>query len=399
MNERIKQCLLFVLLFAVFLTASYTVSSDEAYAATPHPYDTYCSSSIQPPMTGWLSFMSQTGYYRQSGGVYVVDPKPAGLLANGYFTMGSNSSTNWVIASTKPIKFLKHTNGNYYANFSVDSSFNPVKDLRTVPSSYNSSTTISSLKGSQPPSSQQGYQPWAWTGSGTGTMITGTPASPTTNNLNWTSGVSVGQGSQWWYPIGQTTGTSSRSNPCKKFGNVTYDASWDTTTATTTTVDNKTYPTTEGCKMTDIGCLLQNAFATVENTFIAVGEAIVNGFALLFSPDQSTLAYSFDELKTFMFDKLGFLTYPIEWALDLYEFTIGQLTNDINWSYTVCNGNGPVFELGGISGSNFMGGDVNIDPCAIPDVIMTPLRILAQIGISLMLVYAFRHKIHEVMEK
>lgn len=388
-----KKCLLYVLSFVLLLTASFTATSDSASAANAN--DAFCSSAVQPNFSGWLSFFSQSGYYYQTGGVYYVRKKPSGMMSNGFIRMNS-SSTMSLFASTKPIELFKHSNGKYYANLSVNPSFNIETDLGVTPGTYSSSTTQSSLKGSQPPLSQQGATDWSWTGDlASRHYWSGVPTSPPANPKALTGGVDVGQGSEWWIEIYNPS--SGVSAPCKKFGNVTYDASWDQATAGTTTVDNKVYPTTQGCSMTDIGCLLQQTFSTVANTFLAVGEAIVNGIASLFSPDVDTLKYSFDEFSNSLLDTLGFLAYPFEWIIDCLDALYGGIVADGSWSIGFCGIDS--FDWGFETGT-FFGSNININYCSTLVYKLTAVStILFPVLISYALIRTFKHKIDEVHSK
>jgi len=391
--KRIKKCLLFVALFALLLTSSFTASSGSVSAANAN--DAFCSSAVQPNMPGWLSFFSQSGYYYQTGGTYYVRKKPSGLMSNGYI-QATGSGTYRIVASTKPIVLFKHTNGLYYANFSSNPTFNIETDLGQTPGSYSASTTLSSLKGSQPPLTQQGATEWSWTGDLASRQYwSGTPASPPATPQALTGGVDVGQGSEWWSQI--YVPTSGNSAPCKKFGNVTYDASWDQAIATTTTVDKKTYPTTQGCSMTDIGCLLQQTFSTVANTFLAVGEAIVNGIALLFTPDVDTLKYSFDQFTDSLTDTLGFLAYPFEWIIDTLDALYGGIVADGSWGTGFCSLDS--FDWGLPTGT-FFGSNININYCSeLANRIADVSRILFPVLISYALIRTFKHKIDEVHQK
>lgn len=395
-----KKCLLFVQLSAVLLTASFTGflgKTQQVFAA--HPYDTYCSSSVQPQnFENWLSFASQSGYYFQSGGTYYVFDKPASYLGNGWFQMGSNATTNMWYGSTKPIKFFKHTNGKYYANMSVNPSFNPRYDMRTFSGSYTPTTTQSQFKGSQPPLSQQGATAWSWTGQGAGRGVwSGVPSAYPTSNLQWTGGVSVGQGSEWWWEFGQTTGTASYSNPCKVYGNSTYDSSWDQLIAGSVTVSNKTFDNNEGCSRLDIGCLLSNTFATVTETLVSTSEAIIRGIAGLFTPDVDTLKYSFEQFSNSLLDTLGFLAYPFEWIIDTLDALYGGIVADGSWGTGFCAIN--EFDWGLPSGT-FFGSYITIDYCSpLADKIADVSRILFPVLISYALIRTFKHKIDEVHQK
>jgi len=73
------------------------------------------------------------------------------------------------------------------------------------------------------------------------------------------------------------------------------------------------------CDTFDIACKIKDVFQGVQNTFASVGQFIVKGIANIFIPTQSQITEFFVDLNTFHNTKFGFLTYPINWTIDLFE--------------------------------------------------------------------------------
>lgn len=70
---------------------------------------------------------------------------------------------------------------------------------------------------------------------------------------------------------------------------------------------------------TDVGCHIKNAFSFVGDSFKAVGEAMVNGIAFLFMPDQAEMNKTITDFQTFMSEKLGFLLYPFTFVVEFSD--------------------------------------------------------------------------------
>lgn len=73
------------------------------------------------------------------------------------------------------------------------------------------------------------------------------------------------------------------------------------------------------CDTLDIACQIGNIFSGVRNTFVAVGQAIVNGIASLFVPSSEFMTTEINDFSDFLEEKLGFLVYPIQFSQDLIE--------------------------------------------------------------------------------
>lgn len=175
--------------------------------------------------------------------------------------------------------------------------------------------------------------------------------------------------------------------------NISYDSTWTSQMGGFAQIpgDDGKYE----CDTWDVVCKVKNIFTGIADTFINVGEAIVNGISLLFSPDTSAFGVQFDELTDFMADKFGFLFYPIDWIID----TLGQIEsrgeNNTSWGIGACNATKPTLSVPEIPNNGFFGGSPTISFCNLGGLEYI-IRVLAQMGISIVLIYAFRHKIHEI---
>ena len=81
--------------------------------------------------------------------------------------------------------------------------------------------------------------------------------------------------------------------------------------------DEILYNTT--CDTFDIPCQINRVFNGIANTFISVGQAIVNGIAALFLPDSATISQYFEDIKQSFNDQIGFLSYPFTFLIDLFN--------------------------------------------------------------------------------
>lgn len=184
--------------------------------------------------------------------------------------------------------------------------------------------------------------------------------------------------------------------------NLTYDGNWPSGSKPPVanfeglTAQNPT----KGCSAIDIGCWIGKIFDGVIDGFQSLAEGILAGITFLFVPDTEVAEITFNDIMDFITEKLGFLVYPIEWLMDLLDGIVGGIDNDASWGTSICGvGTSTLPTLPGVSGSNFFGGNVSIDWCAIPSVIRNAARVLAQVAIVLVLFHSFKHKLHEVMTK
>jgi hypothetical protein len=81
--------------------------------------------------------------------------------------------------------------------------------------------------------------------------------------------------------------------------------------------------TGQGCSLTNVSCVLSGAFDKVANTLAGIAQASFNLFAKLFAPDSATIKTSFDDLSTYISGKLGFLTYPATFLVDVFNAFTG----------------------------------------------------------------------------
>lgn len=108
-----------------------------------------------------------------------------------------------------------------------------------------------------------------------------------------------------------------------KVYNVDYEPDWDGPTYSSYEDDNPVLPS---CDTFDVICQTQNIFASIGNVFTGIAERIVAGIARLFQPDSSTMNQLFDDLRTLMETKLGFLAYPLTFIVDLFNAMINAPT-------------------------------------------------------------------------
>lgn len=159
---------------------------------------------------------------------------------------------------------------------------------------------------------------------------------------------------------------------------------------------------TKSCSPIDLQCWFSTVFSGFTNTFFNLGQALLSGIAYLFTPDGDTFAVQFDELMTFFSEKFGFLFYPIEWLLDMLGGVVGTVDNDISWGVSQCSISSLDLGLTEISSWNFMGANIPFDKIACNSFTIyfaTASRVLFPPLISLYLIFAFRHKIHELKTK
>jgi hypothetical protein len=140
----------------------------------------------------------------------------------------------------------------------------------------------------------------------------------------------------------------------------------------------------------DFGCWVGRAFNGIENTFIAVAQAILKGLAWLWAPDQLKTQQQFGSLNTFLQDKLGFMLYPITFIIDLFNSFTSTANN---W----CTTSSCVKSFGNFQGQPF---SININTGAtvypaIWQYFLAAIRGLTVLG----LIFAIRHKYLEIVNK
>lgn len=184
----------------------------------------------------------------------------------------------------------------------------------------------------------------------------------------------------------------------------TWDASYTATKPTMkdlSTITEETIPD-PSCSPLNLLCWLGKITSQMASTYRELAEAILTGFAALFTPDTTTFEYQFDELTTFFGDKLGFLFYPIEWLLDMLGGVVGTIDNDISWGVSQCSISSLDLGLTDSSSIQFMGMNIpfNTMACnAFTSYFATATRVIFPPLIGMYLIFAFRHKIHEIKTK
>lgn len=95
-----------------------------------------------------------------------------------------------------------------------------------------------------------------------------------------------------------------------------------------TTYDGRTtfstvYPsesTTSPCNgALDVGCWIARAFTGVSDTFLNVMRAFTSAFVSFWLPDTEAISTSFSDLQTTLSTKLGFLTFPAVFLIDVFN--------------------------------------------------------------------------------
>lgn len=137
------------------------------------------------------------------------------------------------------------------------------------------------------------------------------------------------------------------------------------------------------CDTLDIACQVGRLFTGVANTFVSVGEAIVNGIASLFIPDSAIIGDTVDGLITQLEDTLGFLYYPIELITDI----VAEINNTNDCANSCAY----------VAPGTFFGGTIEIDPFAaeddlplLYDTVFTYSRIFTVLGVVTSYFYRYR---------
>jgi len=113
------------------------------------------------------------------------------------------------------------------------------------------------------------------------------------------------------------------------------------------------------CDTLDIACKINDVFQGVKNTFASVGNYIVRGIASIFLPPSGFFETEFNRLTVFFTEKLGFLTWPIEWFVEFYN----AFDSSSNW----CTTSACIKDFGQIFGGQFVV-DFSVVPRLIPDL-------------------------------
>jgi len=105
------------------------------------------------------------------------------------------------------------------------------------------------------------------------------------------------------------------------------------------------------CDTLDIACQLGNAWNGVSNTFLSVGQTIVSTIGSFFTPDEALINQKIADLQSAIYTKLGFLTYPVEFFVDLKD----AFDNPSQWCNTTsCTLTAPGTFFGGVYSVDFL---------------------------------------------
>lgn len=169
--------------------------------------------------------------------------------------------------------------------------------------------------------------------------------------------------------------------------NVDYAASWDFAHMT----NHVPYGTdgAPGCGTLDIGCWVGKLTSGFTNGIKELFGLMVDAFKWLWVPDGSVIKSSFDDLNTFMNNKLGFLAYP-------YTF-LSNLLNSFNSSSSWCNSTSCVKNFGNLFGHAFT---VNLgQTAATMPTLWTWFTAMLRGILVLTLILAIRQKYRQVTAK
>lgn len=146
----------------------------------------------------------------------------------------------------------------------------------------------------------------------------------------------------------------------------------------------------QSCSAIDIGCWITKAWSGVSNTISSVGKAIVSTIASLFMPDTAKIQADFNDFKSFLDAKLGFLTYPFTFLADVFDAFTGP-------SDGTCTTSGCVKNFGG-----FLGGTFFVDFAVLAQEMPSLWDILRALVIGLTIlevIIMIRRKVMGVMHK
>jgi hypothetical protein len=168
------------------------------------------------------------------------------------------------------------------------------------------------------------------------------------NDNNW-DGTKDPTGKAWPY-IGTSSPffVSPSTQPSINFTcivsvtNVTYGPGWDGPVYSTKLLYGTS---TIQCDKLDLGCWVNKAWTGVADTFTSVGKALLSGIASIFAPDGTQLQSDFNAFNSFMTAKLGFLLYPFQFLVNLF--------NAFNSSSSWCTASSCTKNFGNLFGHPF----------------------------------------------
>lgn len=340
MYERYKKCLLFVVLFALLSTVFFTGFSNEAHAVTNANYKFSSFAKTDFVKCGNSNGQSRSAI-TAANSMINFDPADSWVFMGNSGTVATPTYQElWYVKAPGKITAYSQT---------------PTTPVLAFKAPVDSGTAIS----------------WIVQGNSSG-------VGTTRYNMN-------GQGG---------------SMKCYYSAyNVTYDQTWkDEWGGAFNQIPNAIGK--YDCASTDYICKIKNIFTGIADTFVAVGEAIVNGFSALFTPDTTTLQYSFDELKTFLSDKLGFLVYPIEWTIDTFTLFVNTAESNDGWGIGVCSAINPP-SIPGIGTPEIMGSSSGLSPstwfCNVPEKLWIGAQWFFRITLTVAIFYMFNRRLHEVI--
>jgi hypothetical protein len=144
------------------------------------------------------------------------------------------------------------------------------------------------------------------------------------------------------------------------------------------------------CKATDLGCWIAKAFQGVQDTLSSVALAIAGFIAQIWLPDGDQITTDFNEFQSFLVNKLGFLTYPFTFIVDMFT-AFGNTTN--SW----CNTNSCSKNFGNFFGKSFTL-DLNAPATVYPTLWAYFLNLIRGITV-LGLILAVRQKYMRITNK
>jgi len=110
------------------------------------------------------------------------------------------------------------------------------------------------------------------------------------------------------------------------------------------------------CDTLDLACQLQKLFNGVQNTFIAVAQAILEGIYNFFVPDLDVIVDLFNTVRVTFEEKLGFMAFPFTFIAGLFN-TVKNSGN--------CEPNCT------LNFGNFFGRSLNVDPLILKQELPT----------------------------
>lgn len=141
--------------------------------------------------------------------------------------------------------------------------------------------------------------------------------------------------------------------------------------------------------MLDVACWVGKAINGVQAAFVAAFSSAASFFANILYPDGDAISDKFDELTAELDDKMGFLLYPAEFFIDLFD----AFASTPVW----CSTSSCVLDVG-----ELFGGDFEIDFNQLSDVApaLWDALVLFVRGVTVLaLIFALRNKYMEVVSK